>query len=238
MSAPAVLLHAGICDRHMWDDVVAVLRDGGRTVVAPDLRGFGSRPTGVAPFTHARDVVSLLDGLGADRAHLVGASFGGRVALQVAATAPERVASLALLAPGLPGWEHTDSKLLAYGEAEEAASARGDVDEVVRLDLEMWAGGLSPGDREYVEACVRRAAELGGEGADEEEVAFDLAGVRAEALVLVGDADAPDFVAIARHLAETLPGPDLRVVEGAGHLLALERSELVCEALAGWLRDR
>lgn len=237
--APVVLLHAGVCDRRMWDDLVPVLRDLGRPVVAPDLRGFGSRPVGPAPFSHARDAIALLDGLGAERADLVGASFGGRVALEVAALAPERVASLALLAPGLREWEYTDPALLAYGTAEEAAIARGDADEVARLSVEMWGGGLSEADREYVAACERRAVGLaGGEAAEEEEIALDLAAIRAETLVMVGDRDGPDFVAIARHLAATLPGPELRVVEDAGHLLSLERPALVSEVLADWLRER
>ena len=83
MTDPVVLLHAGVCDHRMWDGVVPALHDAGRKVVAPDLRGFGSRPLGLAPFSHAGDVLSLLDGLGAERADVVGASFGGRVALEV-----------------------------------------------------------------------------------------------------------------------------------------------------------
>ena len=232
---PVVLLHAGVCDRHMWDEVVPVLREAGRTVVAPDLRGFGSRPPGPAPFTHAGDVIALLDGLDAPRAHLVGASFGGGVALAVAAREPDRVASLALLAPALPGWDFTDPDLLAYGEAEEAALARGDVDGAVKLNVDFWAGRLAPHDQAYVADAQRRAFEL---EAEEEEGPFDLAAVRAETLVVVGDQDVSDFVAIARHLAETLPGPELRLVEDAGHLLALERPSLTSEVLAGWLRER
>jgi pimeloyl-ACP methyl ester carboxylesterase len=220
----------------MWDRVVPALHEAGRSVVAPDLRGFGTRPAGVAPFTHAGDVIALLDGLGADRADLVGASFGGQVALRVAATVPDRVGSLALLAPGLPEWDYADPDLLAYGEAEEAALARGDVDEAVGLNVRFWAGGLSAADQAYVADAQRRAFELDAE--EDDAAPLDLGAVRADALVLVGDRDAPDFVAIAEHVASTLPGPELRVVEGAGHLLALERPDVVSEALAGWLRDR
>lgn len=231
-----VLLHAGVCDRRMWDDLVPVLRDAGHPVIAPDLRGFGSRPLGAGPFSHARDVLALLDGLGADRAALVGASFGGRVALQVAALAPERISRLALLAPApLEDWDWSDPELLAYGEAEEAAFARGDADAVVELNVRMWAGGLSEDDQDYVAEAQRRALELGGEGAEEEPVDADPARIAAPALVLVGDRDVSDFVAVGRHLADTLPDAELRVVEGAGHLLALERPDEVAEALTGWL---
>ena len=235
-SDPVVLLHAGVCDRHMWDDVVPALRVAGRPVVAPDLRGFGSRAPGPAPFTHAGDVIALIDGLGAERVHLVGASFGGGVALQVAARAPERVASLALLAPALPGWDFTDPDLLAYWEAEETAYGRGDIEAAVDANVRFWASRLSPEDRSYVADAQRRAFELDAE--EDDDGSFDLAAVEAPTLVMVGDQDVPDFVAIARHLAATLPGAELRVVEDAGHLLALEHPALTSEVVAGWLRDR
>ena len=233
-----VLLHAGVCDHRMWDPIVPALHDAGRKVVAPDLRGFGSRPVGLAPFSHSSDVLALLDGLGAEQADLVGASFGGGVALQVAARAPGRVRSLALLAPALPGWDFSAPELLAYGEAEEAALARGDVDAAVELNVRMWADALTARDQEYVADAQRRAFELSADGSEEEGHPFELGAITADTLVMVGDRDVPDFVAIARHLAATLPGPELRTVEGAGHLLALERPDEVAGALAERLRER
>lgn len=237
MSVPVVCLHAGVCDHRMWDGLREALPE--RTFAAPDLRGFGTRPRGVRPFSHVADVLALLDAIDAERVHLVGASFGGQVALQVAARAPERVASLALLAPALPEWDHADPELLAYAEAEEAALGRGDLDRAVELNVEMWAGD-DPEVRRYVAEAQRRAFELGGEDDDLEleEPALDLAAITADTLVLAGDRDVSDFVAIARHLAERLPGPELRLVEGAGHLLVLERPDEVAGALAEWLRDR
>lgn len=236
-----VLLHAGVCDRHMWEGVVPALHDAGREVVAPDLRGFGSRPPGAGPFSHAGDVLALLDGLGADRADLVGASFGGLVALEVAALAPARVRSLALLAPLVLAWEWSEH-FLAYVRAEDAALGRGDVDAAVDLNVRYWAGSAGPSVQEYVASAQRRAFELGAAGAEAEEldppVSERLGAIAAPALVMVGDRDVPDFVAIAHHVAQALPRAELRVVEGAGHLLALERPAEVGAALAGWLRDR
>ena len=237
--APVILLHAGICDRRMWDRVVPSLHDAGRKVVTPDLRGFGSRPLGLGPFTHSGDVLALLDGLGIDSADVVGASFGGGVALQLAARAPGRVSSLTLLAPALPGWEDwSDPALLEYASAEEAAFNRGDTDAVVDLSVGFWAGELDRADREYVAEAQRRAIELGGEGAEEEEQPFDLAAITAPTLVLVGDRDTTDFMRIGEHLSATLATAQLQVVEGAGHLLALERPEVISEVLAGRLAAR
>jgi pimeloyl-ACP methyl ester carboxylesterase len=75
------------------------------TVHAIDLPGFGSSSKpGRAPYDppwFARSIVRFLDSLGIDRAHLVGNSLGGRVALEVGLAAPDRVATLSLLSPSM-----------------------------------------------------------------------------------------------------------------------------------------
>jgi pimeloyl-ACP methyl ester carboxylesterase len=71
-------------------------------VTRVDLRGFGrsGRPTG--SFSHAGDLLAVLDASGIERAGFVGASFGGLVALDLAASHPERVAALVLADAPLP----------------------------------------------------------------------------------------------------------------------------------------
>lgn len=67
-------------------------------VIIPDLRGFGASERR-APFTirqHARDMIALLSAREADRAHVVGISMGGAVAIEMALLAPESVATLSL----------------------------------------------------------------------------------------------------------------------------------------------
>ena len=91
-----VLLHSGVADHRMWEPQVASLASSYR-VLAPDLRGFGQHPHQPGPFSHAEDVLELLDQVGLEEAALVGSSFGGRVALETAATAPDRVSALVLV---------------------------------------------------------------------------------------------------------------------------------------------
>ena len=105
-SSTLVLLHAGVADRRMWDPVwddLAGLHD----VVRVDLRGFGASTTRPADgWSHVADVLGALEALAIDRAHVVGASLGAGVALELALARPDLVASLVLAAPGgslIPG---------------------------------------------------------------------------------------------------------------------------------------
>jgi 3-oxoadipate enol-lactonase len=74
-------------------------------VVRPDLRGFGKTPLPGGPFSNVADVRALLDRLGVEQAAVVGNSFGGRVALDLALEHPERVAALVPVASGVTGRE-------------------------------------------------------------------------------------------------------------------------------------
>ena len=73
-------------------------------VIAPDLLGHGdtAKPRGRydAP-TFARFMLDLMDGLGIERAHLIGNSMGGRISLEVAMRSPDRVRSVTLLCPAV-----------------------------------------------------------------------------------------------------------------------------------------
>ena len=69
-------------------------------VLCPDTRGHGNSPVPSGPYSIgglAADVIALLDRLGVERAHVVGLSLGGMIAMEMAATYPKRLRSLAVL---------------------------------------------------------------------------------------------------------------------------------------------
>lgn len=100
---PVILLHGlGATNASMLPTLRDLSRD--HRVIAPDLPGFGDSGKPVRPYHagfFARWVVALLDRLGIARAHLVGNSMGGRVAIEVGLRFPERVDRLGLLAPAV-----------------------------------------------------------------------------------------------------------------------------------------
>ncbi|AKI99728.1 alpha/beta fold hydrolase [Archangium gephyra] len=96
---PVVLLHGGLLDLRLWDTQVGPLAQH-FTTLRYDQRGFGRTvaPEG-QPYAPHEDLRALLDHFSMDRAHVVGLSFGGRVALDFALAFPERVSCLVLVAP-------------------------------------------------------------------------------------------------------------------------------------------
>jgi pimeloyl-ACP methyl ester carboxylesterase len=99
-----VLLHGLGGTRASLLETAAVLSQRHR-VHAPDLPGFGSSSKPArAPYNarwYAETMLEMMDALGVQRAHVVGNSMGGRVAIEIAMIAPQRVRALALLCPAV-----------------------------------------------------------------------------------------------------------------------------------------
>lgn len=245
-SAPAgdrpalVLLHSGVCDRRMWDPQWPELVDSGYPVVRCDFRGFGRSPLPDRRHNDAEDVLDLLDSLGVERAVLIGSSYGGEVAVEIAARRPDRVAAMVLLCAGLPGHRPTD-ELREFGEREDELIEAGDVEGAVELNVDTWLGpDADEAVREQVRGMQRRAFEVqlaAPEGAGRNRVEVDLAAVEAPCLAVSGGRDLTDFRQIAARLPDLFA--DARHVElpWAGHLPGLERPAEVTALLTGFLRE-
>lgn len=237
-SGPAiVLVHAGIADMRMWAPLLSELPPG-RPVVRYDMRGFGRSELPAGRFSQARDLVALLDALELDQVALVGASYGGRVAQEVASQWPERVSGLALLGSATIGHDWS-AAFREYDAAEEAAFEAGDLEHAVELNLRTWVdGSREPGQvdasvRELVADMQRRIYEVQeGVEAEEEPVGIAPERIAAETVVAVGEHDLPDFHAIAHGLATRIPNAAGPVaIEGAAHLPALERPAETARAI-------
>lgn len=216
-----LLVHAGVADMRMWQPQWAELTARFR-VLRCDLRGFGGSPLDGLPYSHAADLVELLDHVGFERPAVIGASFGGKVAIDLALEHPELVSALVLAAPPLADHDWSD-QAEAFAAEEEQALERGDIDAAVEINVRTWVGMEALQDT--VGAMTRRGFELQLDGGAEEiePPAARLGELRVPALVLVGDGDLPDFGAIARRIAAEAPEARAEVVAGAAHLLTMEQ---------------
>jgi 3-oxoadipate enol-lactonase len=222
-----VLLHSALGDSRLWRHQVAAL-SGAFDVVAPDLPGYGTTPEPREEFSLVDYVVPHLPGA------LVGNSAGGMVALRTACAHPELVERLVLIAPGMPEWQWTE-EMRDYWAAEEAAVEAGDLEAATEINLREW---LPPELYDEVRPQQLRALQLQTAHPEPplrwpEEI--PVGELPMPVLVVVGTRDKADFIAIARHLAETIPNAELAEVENAGHVVGLEQPAALNELLLDFL---
>jgi 3-oxoadipate enol-lactonase len=247
---PAVaLLHEGVCDLRMWDELVEALAPE-FTVLRYDMRGYGDSNLPPGSFSQSGDLVALFDHVGIERAALVGVSYGGRVALDTAFVAPDRVTCLVLAAPGLRDHEWS-SVVREFGDEEERLLESGDLVAATDLNVRLWVDGPNRDPdpvRERVRGRVRtmqqRAFEIQEPAYEatpppgaEDPVNLRLEAVGAPALVVVGDADVPDFPAIADRLEAELPDARKVVLPDTAHTIPLERPDEFRELTLEFLRE-
>lgn len=212
----------------MWAAQIPVLAERFR-VLAPDLPGYGDAPLAPGPLSNVAEVVSFLDDQGISTTALVGASFGGRVALEVATSHPDRVTELVLLCPGLRGVAPTAASE-AFDEEEERLIDCGDVDGAVALNVDTWLGPDADNDARRLLTTMQRRAFDVQIPADEwpdppvmvhDEV--DLASISVPTTVVLGALDVDWLQTAAREVAAGVPGATLVELDWAGHLPGLER---------------
>ncbi|MFC7216993.1 alpha/beta fold hydrolase [Streptomyces polyrhachis] len=231
-----VLLNAGSADLRMWESNMAALTARHR-VIRYDDRNVGrhSSPAG-APWSYSADLLAVLDHWGVERATLVGASDGGRKALDFAVEHPERVERLVLTgcALALPHPDHAEQAaleaLLTALVPRSEAVERGDLPAAVAADLAVWAPCLTPPQRaRLAEIYADSPAFLQGSPVEPIEPnrpgIAHLAEIKAPVLVLVGSHDTPYTHHCAERIASGAPDADLIVVPAADHFINVSRPE-------------
>ncbi|MFD1506888.1 3-oxoadipate enol-lactonase [Georgenia yuyongxinii] len=239
--APVVVLGSSLgTDRHMWDAQVRLLERRYR-VVRYELRGHGrsgAPRAGAAPTTIAdlgEDVVRLLDHLGIGRAHHVGLSLGGMIALWLAEHRPERVGRLAVVcsaahSPTEESWltRAATVREQGMGAIVDAVTARWFTDtyddETTRARLRQTF--LAVDTEGYAQCCEAIA------GMD---LRPDLSAVAGPVLVVAGRQDTALPPALAEEVAAGIRagGADVRyeTVDDAAHIAAVQQPATVTRLL-------
>ena len=199
---------------------------------APDLPGHGrSEGPGRESIQAYGDwLVSFLDEAGLERPVLVGNSMGGSIGLDVALRYPARIAGLGLVATG--------ARLRVAPTILEGI--RTEPQDTIHLIGDWTFGPEAPA--EMVRQGRRQMAEIPRDviygdfsACDAFDVMHRLGEITAPAVVICGTADAMTPVKYSTYLRDHISGARLHLVEGAGHMVMLERPDAVAKALAGLL---
>ncbi|GEL18122.1 alpha/beta fold hydrolase [Pseudonocardia asaccharolytica] len=228
---PVVFVHGINGSAADWAEVAELLGEERRTIVF-DLRGHGAS-VGCGPFgarDYLGDLLAVLDDRGIGRAHVVGSSFGGSVAVAAGALAAERTRSIVVLGGALCVEEPPDIEAGVAAMREAGATAVF----AAMLAQISFAPGTDP-------ALVRAAAERAGAReidviAEVTRTAFaaDITPLAERAavpaLVMAGEHDRTTPVALAERLAAALR-TTAQVLPGRGHLAMLEDPAAVAAPL-------
>jgi 3-oxoadipate enol-lactonase len=231
---PLVFLHAGIAHSDMWDAQFSTFAEHFR-VLRYDMRGFGRSSLPAEAYAHVDDLAAILDALNMDRVHIIGASQGGRVALEFALKYPHRVRSMVLAATAVRGYDFSDI-VTNYATQSDAAYEAGDIELAVELDLRMWVDGpkrspdrVAPELRERVREMARTAYPVPMIDATERPLTPPMIDrlweIKAPSLVLVGEYEVPDFINIAGLVAFGLDTAEKQMIKGAAHMLTMEQAQ-------------
>ncbi len=233
--------HSLACSTRMWDGQIAAFKDRYRVLVY-DTRGHGQTAAPRGQYTLeglADDLHALLKHLKIEKPHFVGLSMGGMIGQTFALKYPGVLASLTLA--------DTTSRYPAAAAAMwqdriRIAEANG-MEALVQTTLERW---FTPGFREKSKEEVSRvAAQIlktpvpGYVGCchaiPKIDVTARLQELKLPALVICGEQDPATPPAMARDIAQALPGAKLELIPQAAHLANIEQPEAFNRALAGFL---
>jgi len=212
-------------------------------LVLYDHRGVGRSTGDAAPFEIAdlaADAAGLLDGLGIERAHVLGISMGGMIAQELALTRPERVLTLALGCTYCGGPRSTFTEDRVVNELAMAIMS-GDQDRKLRAG---WGFNVSTGfaagegnyerfadvAMQYPVAVPMVMAQV--QAVIKHDTSARLAEISVPTLVVHGTDDQMLAAANAEIVAGLIPGARLELLDGVGHLFFWEQPERVAELIA------
>lgn len=241
--APVILLHGLGLSRLMWDEQLPLARD--YRLIRIDFPGAGRSGAMSGPVSFANVVADVMTAAGVDRAHIVGLSNGGQIAIDLALSRPELVRSLVLADAAIAGFRFSTEMLsriqryqaLAAGDGVEAANEAWLTDPLFAPAQRDATLGrrlreiVMPYTGEYwTNASWRRGLSPAA--------ITRLQEIRAPTLVLVGELDLADFQAQADTLGKAIPGARRVVLRGVGHMSNMEAPQEFNMLLLSFLRER
>ena len=241
---PPLLLIGGLgFGRWGWFKQVPALSRHFRTITF-DVRGEQNLAGGVGDLS--AEAVALLEHLGTEKAHVLGTSLGGFVAQELALDRPDLVDRLVLVCTSYGVREPEPMSLQAFGRMFGLGSLSSE--DAVRRGLETatsdayrvghpeeferivhWRLADSPSLSTYYQRAMAGARF---------DASRDVGHITSPTLVIHGADDRYVPVANAVALAEAIPGAELRILDGAGHLVFIERAEEVNEEIVSFLKPR
>ncbi|MBV9339042.1 MAG: alpha/beta hydrolase [Solirubrobacterales bacterium] len=243
---PVLLLHGQPGAAADWEAVRAALGDALPTI-AVERPGWARRSVATDLAGNARAALAALDAAAVARATVVGHSLGAAVALWLSCASPHRVGRIVLVAPAanVASLGPVDYLLAAPAVgwlASAGAMAAGGLMLGVG-PVRRWLAAATALDERYLRAAGRMLLAPAAWRSFVREQRFlvrdlpalerRLGEISIPTTIVAGSADHVVPTSAARHLAGQIPGAELVVLEGAGHLLHVQHAARLAEVIAG-----
>lgn len=216
-----VFIHGFSLDRRMWEEQAKFFENHFQ-VITYDMRGFGKSSLPEGKYSHHDDLRALLDHLKIKKAHIVGLSMGGEIAINFALTYPEFVSSLTLVDSSLNGFKSTvdwtvHAKEVGIDRARKnwlnhelfsSERKNSKVFSKIQQIVQEYSGWhwLNHEPKERIKPpALQRLNEI-----------------KVPTLVAVGQDDLPYFHHIAELMHDGISGSQMKIITGAGHMVNME----------------
>ena len=236
---PLVMVHGFGGSRGDWEAVTQALPAAIPTLTY-DQRGFGETYSEEGhAFSHAEDLLALLDALDIARVDLCGMSLGGSTVLGCTLAAPERIRRLVLVSPMLGGWSWS-AEWVDLWKAIGRAARGGSMAQARALwfDHPLFA---TVREGPHAEVLQQQIAAFAGQQwirddqLPEPPMAERLSGIDTPTLLLTGGLDWPDFRIMADRIEHALPNVQRIDDPAAGHMLTIERPAEIAAAISAFV---
>jgi len=247
-----VLLHGFNFFGEAWRGTIDVLAREGFRVIVPDQIGFGRSSKPFIPYTFndmAINTRRLLEHLGIDRAAIVGHSMGGMLASRFAMAYPAVTTHVVMVnqigltdarpgrAPRYLDDAYDTTRAIpprSYETVRQSITRyfvtwKPEYEKYVRIH---WGWTLSPDWARFSRVRAALTQMLSAE-----TVVYDWQHIKSKALVIGGAKDTPAYAEQARHVAESIPGAELALIDNVGHVPQFESPEIFHAKLIQFLKS-
>lgn len=241
-----VFLNGVMASTNSWDFQVPVFEKLGFKILLHDFRGqlMSDKPEGTYSFeTHAKDTIALLDHLGIKKAHIIGTSYGGEVAMRLAIDYPERTQTLSII----DSVSQLDESLNWFIESW--------IDLAKGYDGQAFFRGIVPtiyhntyiqNNKAMLEKRSERMRDIQNSYFDGQislyktfledvKMTEELDQINCPTLVVCGENDILKPVKFSKIISDTIKGSEFAIIPDCGHVTIFEKPDVLNSILLGFV---
>jgi len=242
---PVIFIHGLALDNRLWDSQWAKFAKKYK-VIRYDVRGFGQSDRAHDPHNPTEDLKALLDYLKIDKAHLVGLSMGGNIALNFAAKYPERINKIVTVDADVDGFmDYTPELKGTFDKIIYLASHQGWHDEEQAIWLKSRLMRLYAANDRAIINLSEITADYHGDHFINPRINPHfgtpttlelLPTIKAPTLVIIGEKDEESIHRIGRVLTEKIPAAQKIIIKDAGHLSNMDKPKVFNKTVMQFLK--